>query len=36
MAAGELEVIVVPGDHYTMVEEPHVRVLAARIKERLP
>jgi surfactin family lipopeptide synthetase A len=36
LAAGELEVIMVPGDHHTMVQEPHVRVLAARIKERLP
>jgi len=36
MAAGQLEIIIVPGDHHTMVEEPHVRVLAARIKERLP
>ena len=36
MAAGELEVMIVPGDHHTMVEEPHMRVLAARIKERLP
>jgi amino acid adenylation domain-containing protein len=36
LAAGDLEMIVVPGDHYTMVEEPHVRVLAKRIKERLP
>ena len=36
VAAGELEVILVPGDHFAMVKEPHVRVLAARIKERLP
>ena len=36
IATGALEVIVVPGDHFTMVKEPHVRVLAARIKERLP
>ena len=36
LAAGELEVIIVPGDHHTMINEPHVRVLAARIKERLP
>ena len=35
MAAAEFEVIVVPGDHFTMVEAPHVHVLAARIKERL-
>ena len=35
MAAAEFEVIVVPGDHLTMVEAPHVHVLAARIKERL-
>jgi thioesterase domain-containing protein len=36
LASGDLEIIIVPGGHYTMVEEPHVRVLAARIKERLP
>jgi len=33
--AAELEVIVVPGNHLTMVNEPHVRVLAAELKERL-
>jgi thioesterase domain-containing protein len=36
MAAAEFEVIVVPGDHWTMVEEPNVRVLAAHFKDRLP
>ena len=36
LAAGELKVIMVPGDHHTMAAEPHVRVLAARIKEHLP
>ena len=35
-AAGEFEVVVVPGDHFTMIEEPNVRVLAAHFKDRLP
>ena len=34
--AAEFEVIVIPGGHLTMVEEPHVGVLATRFKERLP
>jgi thioesterase domain-containing protein len=35
LAAGEFEVIAIPGTHATMVEEPHVRVLAAQLNERL-
>jgi amino acid adenylation domain-containing protein len=35
LAAGEFEVIAIPGIHSTMVEEPHVRVLAAQLNERL-
>ena len=32
---GELELIEAPGDHFSVMEEPHVRVLAARLRERL-
>ncbi len=35
MAAGEFEIIVVPGDHYNMTKEPHARVLGERFKELL-
>jgi amino acid adenylation domain-containing protein len=35
MAGAQFEVISIPGDHWTIVEEPNVRVLAARFKERL-
>ena len=30
-AAGGLEIIEVPGDHLTMLQEPHVQVLAERL-----
>jgi hypothetical protein len=36
MAAGEFEAIVIPGNHLTIVDEPNVRLLAARLNERLP
>jgi amino acid adenylation domain-containing protein len=35
LAAGAFDVIAIPGNHFTMVEEPHVRVLAAQLNERL-
>jgi amino acid adenylation domain-containing protein len=35
LALGGVEVIEVPGEHASVVEEPHVRVLAARLGERL-
>lgn len=35
MAQGALEVIEVPGDHVSIVEEPHVRVLAAQLADAL-
>ncbi len=31
LAGGGLEVLTTPGDHITMFQEPHIRVLAARI-----
>jgi thioesterase domain-containing protein len=31
LAAGGLDVHEVPGDHYTMWKEPHVRALAERL-----
>ena len=31
-AAAEIKFIVTPGDHHTMIMEPHVRVLAAQLK----
>ena len=35
LAAGGVRVIEVPGDHVTMVGDPHVETLALRIRERL-
>ena len=35
ITAASLEVVSVPGGHYSLVEEPHVRVLAAEIRARL-
>jgi hypothetical protein len=35
LAGGRIEVIEVPGDHYTLLHEPHVRTLASRLRERL-
>ncbi len=35
LAAGGVDVRTVPGDHFTMLREPHVRVLAERLKECL-
>ncbi|MCB9169811.1 MAG: amino acid adenylation domain-containing protein [Flavobacteriales bacterium] len=35
LAAGPLEVIDVPGDHYNMIKEPHVKVLAEKLQERI-
>lgn len=32
LAAGGLEIHIVPGDHLTMMEEPHVRVLARELQ----
>ena len=34
-AAGPLEVVDVPGDHYSMVKPPHVNVLAQKLSARL-
>lgn len=34
-ARARLEIHVVPGDHYTMVAPPHVRVLATKLKDYL-
>lgn len=34
-ATGALEVLEVPGDHVTMMKEPHVRVLATRLQDCL-
>ncbi len=36
LAAQGVEVHEVPGDHYSMVREPHVRVLAERIRLKFP
>ena len=33
LAAGGVRVIDVPGDHYTIVEKPHVEALALRIRD---
>jgi thioesterase domain-containing protein/acyl carrier protein len=35
LAAGGLEIYEVPGDHYTMVREPHVQALAERLRSCL-
>jgi thioesterase domain-containing protein len=35
IAAAGLDVVPVPGGHYSLVEEPHVRVLAAEVRARL-
>ncbi len=35
LAAGGMDVRTVPGDHFTMLREPHVRVLAERLEECL-
>ncbi len=35
LAAGGLEVVTVPGDHQTMIKEPHVQQLAAQLDECL-
>jgi amino acid adenylation domain-containing protein len=35
MAAGEIEIIDVPGNHYSFILEPHVQVLAERLKMQL-
>jgi amino acid adenylation domain-containing protein len=35
LAAGGLEMLTVPGGHHTMLEQPHVPVLAARLAARL-
>jgi surfactin family lipopeptide synthetase C len=32
---GPVEVVVVPGQHHTMVSQPHVEVLAQRLKAGL-
>lgn len=32
VAAGGVEVYEVPGDHFTLLEEPHVQILAAQLK----
>ncbi len=32
---GELELVETPGDHFSLAEEPHVRVLAAELKARI-
>ena len=35
IAPANFKVVTVPGDHYTIVEEPHVRVLASHVAARL-
>ncbi len=35
MAAPEIEIIDVPGSHYSFILEPNVQVLAERLKTRL-
>src|ERR1700750_1349083 len=35
LAADGVEVEIVPGDHFTMVREPHVGTLAARLEGRM-
>jgi amino acid adenylation domain-containing protein len=35
LALGGVDVLEVPGDHYSMVREPHVQVLAERLRARL-
>jgi thioesterase domain-containing protein len=35
LAGGGLEVISIPGNHESILKEPHVRVLAAALKDRL-
>ena len=35
LVAGGLEVVDVPGDHYSMLREPHLDTLASRLQERL-
>ena len=35
LAAGPLEVVDVPGDHYDLIKEPHVQVLATALQERI-
>jgi thioesterase domain-containing protein len=35
LVAGGVEVKVVPGDHYSIMREPHVKILAARLRECL-
>ena len=35
LAGGGLEVIQIPGNHQSMIREPHVRLLAERLKHRL-
>jgi amino acid adenylation domain-containing protein len=34
LAGGQVEVIEVPGDHYTLLQEPHVQTLASLLRER--
>jgi thioesterase domain-containing protein/acyl carrier protein len=34
-AAGPVEILMVPGDHHTMMSEPHVQVLAEKLRECL-
>ena len=34
-AAGGIEIHVVPGNHATMHDPPHVQVMAARLERRL-
>ncbi|MBV8199718.1 MAG: hypothetical protein JOZ15_03750, partial [Acidobacteria bacterium] len=34
LAGGRIEVVEVPGDHYTLLREPHVQTLASRLRER--
>jgi thioesterase domain-containing protein len=35
LAEGPLEIEVVTGDHFTMLEEPHVSLLAQKLRVRL-
>ncbi|HTK06076.1 MAG TPA: amino acid adenylation domain-containing protein, partial [Ktedonobacteraceae bacterium] len=35
LTAGSVEVVTVPGDHYSMLTEPHIQVLAAQLQRAL-
>jgi len=35
LSRGRVEVLEVPGDHYTLLHEPYVQILASLLRERL-